>query len=139
MKSPARIPKLGRFADHHGLVVRRGASADCWEVWQTPGECDTSWGHLLCSLMVPSSGVGNGPGSLVQRWTSDEAVDLAAPLESSPITYPWLHRYRAFPGPSSNTYVQWALGRMHKLGWRGIGRSYKAYPGLSLKQGNPLI
>nr|WP_071778286.1 DUF3750 domain-containing protein [Cyanobium sp. PCC 7001] len=135
----ARIPKLGRFADHHWLVVRRGARADRWEVWQTPGEGDTSWGHLHRNLLAPSSGVGNGPGRLLQRWTSDEAADLASRVESSPTTYPWLHRYRAFPGPNSNTYVQWALGSLSKLGWRGLGRGYMARPGLSLKPVNCLI
>lgn len=135
----ARIPFLGRIAHHHWLVIRRGARADRWEVWQTPGECETAWGYLHCNLMPLSSGVGNGPGSLLQRWTSDAAVDLAARIESSPTTYPWRHRYRAFPGPNSNTYVQWALGSLHKLGWRGIGRDYRAGTGLSQKQVNRWI
>lgn len=120
----ARIPGLGRFAEHHWLVVCCESNADRWEVWQTPSECETSWGHLHRNLMRPSSGVGNGPGRVVRRWTGDDAVYLSHRIESSPTAYPWHDRYRVFPGPNSNTYVQWVLGPLYTLGWRGFGRRY---------------
>jgi len=123
----ARIPGFGRFAEHHWLVVWRGSSTARWEVWQTPDECATSWGHLHCNLLRPSSGVGNGPGRLIHHWDSDDALYLAARIESTPATYPWRHRYRVFPGPNSNTYVQWVLGPLYTLGWRGFGRRF-AHP-----------
>jgi hypothetical protein len=127
----APIPGLGRFAEHHWLVVCRETHADRWEVWQTPSQCDTSWGHLHRNLRRPSSGVGNGPGRIIQRWTGDDAVFLALRTESSPAAYPWRDRYRIFPGPNSNTYVQWVLGPLHTLGWRGFGRRYANSTGLA--------
>ncbi|TWU05439.1 DUF3750 domain-containing protein [Allorhodopirellula heiligendammensis] len=120
----ARIPGLGRFAEHHWFVVCRERSADRWEVWQTATECETSWGHLHRNLMRPSSGVGNCPGRMIHRWTADDAVYLATRIESTPTVYPWNDRYRIFPGPNSNTYVQWVLGPLYTLGWRGFGRRY---------------
>jgi|SRR6056297_596987 len=120
----ARIPGLGRFAEHHWLVVCRDSNADRWEVWQTPRECQTSWGHLHRNLMPPSAGVGNGPGRIIRRWTGEAAVYLAYRIEASPTAYPWVDRYRVFPGPNSNTYVQWVLGPLYTLGWRGFGRRY---------------
>ncbi|MEP0060720.1 MAG: DUF3750 domain-containing protein [Rhodopirellula bahusiensis] len=49
---------------------------------------------------------------------------LSTRIEASPTTYPWKERYRIYPGPNSNTYVQWILGSQYTLGWRGIGRRY---------------
>ncbi|MCC9658812.1 DUF3750 domain-containing protein [Rhodopirellula halodulae] len=120
----ARIPGLGRFAEHHWFVVCRDGSIDRWEVWQSPDKCDTSWCHLHRNLLRPSSGVGNGPGRLVYRWSGDAAARLAARIESTPNNYPWNNYYRIYPGPNSNTYVQWVLGPLDTLGWRGFGRRY---------------
>jgi hypothetical protein len=75
-------------------------------------------------LLRPTAGVGNGPGQLLNRWTGASAVDLSQRIENAPFTYPWLDIYRPFPGPNSNTFVQWVLTDTHKLGWRGSGRAY---------------
>jgi hypothetical protein len=120
----ARIPGLGRFAEHHWFVVCRPGSADRWEVWQTPNECDTSWGHLHCNLQHPAAGVGNGAGRMITRWTGDDGAYLAIRIEATPDVYPWLDEYRVFPGPNSNTYAQWVLGPLYTIGWRGVGRRF---------------
>lgn len=120
----ARIPGLGRFAEHHWLVVSNEAGTDRWEVWQAPHQCETSWAHLHRNLMRPSSGVGNGPGHIVHRWTGNDAAYLSHRIEASPTAYPWNECYRVYPGPNSNTYVQWVLGPLYTLGWRGVGRRY---------------
>ncbi|WP_442510994.1 DUF3750 domain-containing protein [Novipirellula sp. SH528] len=120
----ARIPWIGRFAEHHWFVVSRPGSRDRWEVWQTPNECDTSWQYLHCNLLPPEAGVGNGAGRMITRWNGEEGASLATRIESTPDTYPWRNQYRVFPGPNSNTYVQWVLGSLYTLGWRGIGRRF---------------
>ncbi len=118
----ARIPMLGRFAEHHWLVVCRPGVSDRWEVWQTPNSCSDSWGHLHRNLMHPTSGVGNGRGRMLTRWIGRDAANLADRIEMAPETYPWRDVYFVFPGPNSNTFVQWALGSLHTIGWRGVGR-----------------
>lgn len=52
----ARIPGFARFAEHHWLVICREGRADRWEIWQAPGKCKSSWGHLHCNLMRPALG-----------------------------------------------------------------------------------
>jgi hypothetical protein len=120
----ARVPVVGRFAEHHWLEIVRDGTADRWEVWQDPDCGGESWGHVHRNLLAPSEGVGNGPGRRLQRWIDDTASDLAERIESSPTEYPWRDWYRMIPGPNSNTFVQWVLQDLHRLGWRGIGRGY---------------
>lgn len=121
-----RIPVIGWFAYHHWLVVKRGERCDRWEVWQTPGNCAESWGHLHKNLMAPDAWIGHEPHGVVAVWRGGEAEGLADRIERSPDQYPWCHRYRYWPGPNSNTYAQWILGGSYRLGARAIGRRYAA-------------
>lgn len=55
------------------------------------------------------------------------ALCLKETLEDSARTYPYLHRYRPWPGPSSNTFVAWVLRRAgidDRLPWKAIGRNF---------------
>lgn len=131
----ARIPFIGLFAHHHWFVVQC-QRRDRWEVWQRAdvgGE--RSFGHLHKNLLPADAGVGSGPSWLVARWCDDAASALAARIERSPETYPWCRRYHYWPGPNSNTYVQWVLGERLRLGRCGVGRRYRAR--LSLWQRSP--
>ncbi|MEX1027585.1 MAG: DUF3750 domain-containing protein, partial [Candidatus Paceibacterota bacterium] len=93
-------------------------------VWQHSDQGGDSWGHLHRNLLKPSSGVGNGPGRLLRRWMGADAVAIAERIEWSPDSYPWRSVYRIFPGPNSNTYVQWVLQSDYTIGWRGVGRRF---------------
>lgn len=97
-----------------------------WEVWQERERGGTSWAHLHHNLMHPDRPVGGGPTFVEREWTRDEARALAAVLRD-PLRYPFRERYRAWPGPNSNTYVAWALreaGLEHALDPRAIGKDY---------------
>jgi hypothetical protein len=120
----ARIPGLGRFADHHWFVVRRPTAVDRWEVWQSKNAGRESWGHLHRNLKEPTCGVGNGPGRMLMQWLGEDACALAERIESSPRDYPWCSRYWVWPGPNSNTFVQWVLEDTFTLSWRGFGGRY---------------
>jgi hypothetical protein len=121
----ARIPFIGAIAHHHWLVVQRGDRRDRWEVWQYPdygGE--RSAGHLHKNLLPPDVGVGSGPSWMIERWSGAAADRLAERIEASPETYPWCFKYHYWPGPNSNTYVQWILEELRYLGRCGVGRRY---------------
>ncbi len=127
----AAIPGLpGIFADHYWLLVLRGAEGnhfqecDRWEVWQHSHRNDSSWGHLHKNLLPPCQGVGNGPSRLIHDWIGDEAKVFTEKIESSPSTYPFIQKYRYWPGPNSNTYVQWIVGDNIELNSRAIGKSF---------------
>ena len=121
----ARIPWVGPIADHHWFVIRRGSqSTDRWEVWQSSGAGGESWGHLYRNLKPPTAGVGSGPGRLLTHWSGEDARLLAERIEAAPRAYPCCGRYRLWPGPNSNTFVQWVLESRYLLGRRGIGSQY---------------
>ena len=127
----ARIPGLtGLIADHYWLLVTRGLEAssdescDRWEIWQFARRNDCCWGHLHKNLLAPRQGVGNGPSRLIEQWTGDAALRLAAKIEASPQNYPYTETYRYWPGPNSNTYAQWVVADKLDLGRRAIGKSY---------------
>jgi hypothetical protein len=120
----AKIPYLGFLADHHWFVINRHGNESRWEVWQKPDACSSSWGHLNLNLLPPAAGVGNGEALFLHRWTGDTASELATRIEQSPQDYPWCNKYRYWPGPNSNTYVQWVLLGKHLLGHRALGKQY---------------
>ena len=127
----ARIPGIpGFFADHYWFLVRRSINGtsyfncDRWEIWQHTHQNVYSWGYLHKNLLKPYEGVGNGPSQLVKRWLNDEAMSIVQRIESSPIYYPFIDKYRYWPGPNSNTFAQWIVCNHMKLGCRAIGKNF---------------
>ena len=118
------IPLIGWYAHHHWLVTVQGGKRDRWEVWQSRGMCSESWGYLHKNLMAPEEWIGRHAPHLVAEWTRDKARELIEKIESSPETYPWIERYRYWPGPNSNTYVQWILAEVYDLGNHAPGKRY---------------
>ena len=123
----AKIPLIGWLAVHYWYVVIRGDQQERWEIWQKLSLSRDSWGHLHKNLMSVDSGVGNGASWLEKSWTGQLAARLAKIIENSPETYPYNYCYRYFPGPNSNTYVQWVLNQAdsnYRLSVKGIGKHY---------------
>jgi hypothetical protein len=123
----AKIPIIGLIALHYWYVVIRENQQERWEIWQKPSLSRDSWGHLHKNLMPADSGVGNGGSWLATSWTGQLAAQFGEIIENSPETYPYNHCYRYFPGPNSNTYVQWVLNQAdssYRLSVRGIGKHY---------------
>jgi hypothetical protein len=123
----AKIPVIGWLAVHYWYVVISGNQQERWEIWQQPSLVKDSWGHLYKNLMPVDSGVGNGASWLETLWTGELAVKLADKINNSPEIYPYNYCYRYFPGPNSNTYVQWILnqaGINYRLSIKGIGKYY---------------
>ena len=131
----ARIPWIGTVAHHHWLVVSEPSCTTRWEVWQRSSAGGESWGHLHRNLLPPRQGVGNGASWLVASFDGEAADRLAHRLLAATIDYPWRHLYRFWPGPNSNTFVQWVLGDQLELPWRGIGRRYATRRGRLAESG----
>jgi hypothetical protein len=127
----ARIPWIGWFAWHHWFVIVRPDARDRWEVWQSARAGGDSWGHLHRNLLPPDRGVGAGSSWVVQSWRESAAAELAQRIERSPAEYPFRERYHYWPGPNSNTYVQWVLGCRCRLSWHACGRGFISRQALS--------
>ena len=134
------IPHLGIIAEHHWFVIDDNDHQSRWEVWQFPNvitnDIGESWDHLHRDLMPPEQGVRNGPTLKLQTWSDETADYLIDRISSSPETYPWCSKYRYWPGPNSNTYVQWVLLGTHELGRKGLGKQYcRLAPGVGAFKG----
>ena len=118
---------LGLVAAHYWFVVfEPDGTCRRWEVWQTPDAGGTSIGHVHCDLKAPDDGVGGGPARIAAQWTGEPAFRLKTILEEAK-AYPFCHRYRAWPGPNSNTFAAWVLRRAgieHRLPWQALGRNF---------------
>ena len=127
----AKIPSLpGIFAEHNWLLVFHTGEdntlqkCDRWERWQHSHCNNSRWGHLHKNLLDPYQGVGNGPSQVIQKWIDEEAVSIIKKIESSQETYPFINKYRYWPGPNSNTFAQWVVRDKTTLGLRAIGRNF---------------
>ena len=105
-----------------------------WEVWQTKDAGGQSFGHVHCDLKPPYAGVGGGPSRLAAVWHGRAARTVGAVLTRAR-AYPYRDRYRAWPGPNSNTFAAWVLreaGVAHAFEPRAIGKDYSGRCGLQL-------
>ena len=131
----AKIPGWsGIVADHYWFLVLTGVqnnnyeTCDRWEIWQFAEQSDECWGHLHRNLLSPCEGVGNGPSRLIRRWYNEEALPIIENIESSPSEYPFNEHYVYWPGPNSNTFAQWVVRDVMKLGFRAVGRGFPIPP-----------
>ena len=133
----ATLPSLARaVAVHYWFAAFSPGQGKWsrWEVWQKPAVVPTSWGHVHKDLMHPDSGVGGGDYRIDREWRGKDARDIMAIL-NRPDDYPYRDRYRAWPGPNSNTYAAWVLrraGARVDLHPKAVGKDYCGLIGASL-------
>ena len=124
----SNIPNLGAIAVHHWFVIDDCGEQSRWEVWQTANvicnDIGESWDHLHRDLLPLEQGMRNGAAYKLEQWNGETARQLIQRIRSSPEQYPWCSKYRYWPGPNSNTYVQWILQNEYRLGWRAAGSRY---------------
>lgn len=124
----SNIPNLGAIAVHHWFVIDDCGEQSRWEVWQTANvicnDIGESWDHLHRDLLPLEQGMRNGAAYKLEQWTGETARQLIQRIRSSPEQYPWCSKYRYWPGPNSNTYVQWILLGRYSLGRKGLGKHY---------------
>jgi len=130
----AKIPGVtGLVADHFWFVIEKDGKKDRWEVWQHKNCGGCSWDYLHKNLLPPTSGVGNGDGNLKYEWSKENSIDLIKKIEQSPNLYQFCNYYSYWPGPNSNTYVQWILQEHHLdiiLDPTAIGKDYLGIIGI---------
>ena len=123
----AKIPYISLIAVHYWFVIKTQTKTERWEIWQNSNASSHSWGYLHQNLLPPQSGVGCGDSWLEKQWTGTNAETLSQIIQNSPETYCYRHLYRYWPGPNSNSYIQWVL-RQAKINYLpgplGIGKDY---------------
>jgi hypothetical protein len=136
----ATLPYFLRLiAVHYWFAVYDPAARQWhrWEVWQTKDAGGKSIGHVHCDLRHPDCGVGGGTYRLAAEWSGSAAQAICSVLQNAQ-DYPYWDRYRAWPGPNSNTFVAWVLrqaGLHHWFDPRAIGKDYWGLLGMRLSSG----
>ena len=134
--SPLPLP-LSYLALHCWFVLAdQENNISRWEVWQEPQKCKNSWGYLHQNLFPPYQGINRIPACSFWKWPAkllvcfdqSMATTLIKTIELSPETYPYQFQYSAYPGPNSNTYIQWVLNQLVdtkiKLPTAAIGKNW---------------
>lgn len=134
---PAPIPI--NIALHYWFVVNNKGKLSRWDVFTKPNQNKTSWSHLHKQTSHLSEGMEKLMFKYDERSKSTLRGQLSGGKESiaekmvkfiekSPEKYPYCKKYRAVPGPNSNSYIQWIINKFpkskFKLFWRAIGKNY---------------
>lgn len=100
------IPFLSKFACHYWFVVIDNNKHTRWEVWQLASQNESSWGHLHQNLMKWDTWLPGQHHWLEHQWHGKLAIKIAKVLAQAPQQYGNSYRYRYWPGPNSNSFVQ---------------------------------
>lgn len=134
----APIPVLGPVARHSWLVVR-APGEETWERWDL-FENGTGRHGLVTRQPVGSddgalADMGNGGSTVEWVVEGDEAAAFATCIRREGPRYPARERYRAWPGPNSNSFVD-AMLRACRLARpmsaTAIGKDYRGLIGVSV-------
>ena len=96
-------------------------------------------GHLYINLLRSWEGLGFVFWNRKPRWNShllwtidggkNSLAEKIVRFMKKSSTYPFKKKYHFFPGPNSNTFVQWILDQFRdislKLPWNALGKNYR--------------
>ncbi len=124
LTSPLPFPL--HFAVHPWVLVMNGPNITRWEVWQRKNQNNPNcFGHVYCNYFPPLMGIRkshftNKPhpvkiiGSIKgnQQSKAHEVVQFIT--ENAP-NYSFKNTYHYYPGPNSNTFIQWILSEFPEI------------------------
>ena len=135
--SPLPIP-MNMIAVHCWIVtIDAQWKTDRWEVWQSRSNCKSSWGYVHKNLLAPWQGISKypafrryvpGPIYPIASLNGHIAKSVIEFMDNHMNEYPYTNDYHYWPGPNSNTYVQWVINQFPQLSvnlpWSAIGKKY---------------
>jgi len=138
--SAALVHPMNDLARHPWVALRdRDGGWERWEVMCCPDN-GGEMGTVRRSSIDPLDDHGGGGGDVRIHgvWSGSEAERIAACVRREAPAYPHRDRYHAWPGPNSNTFVDW-LARRCSLGvdlpGPSIGKDYRGVIGVSTTGG----
>jgi hypothetical protein len=138
--SAALIHPLNDLARHPWVALRdRDGNWERWEVMCCP-EDGGEMGTVRRSSIDPLDDHGGGGGDVRVHgvWRGAEAERIATCVRREAPAYPHRASYHAWPGPNSNTFIDWLIRRcsMHvDLPGPNIGKDYRGLIGVSTTGG----
>lgn len=133
----APIPVLGPVARHTWLVVRAPGEAG-WERWDLYENGTGPHGRVTRVEVLDGGALadmGNGPAIVEWVVEGEEAAAFTTCIRREAPRYPARERYRAWPGPNSNSFVDAMLRACdlaRPMSATAIGKDYRGLVGFSL-------
>lgn len=141
LSSPCSLPIS--FVKHIWIVTNNHGKIKRWDAWSYKSRYTKEKGFLTINYysawlgltIIPSLSknmnlrryksklvklIEGGKGSLPNR--------IIRFIENNYLKYPYKNEYHYFPGPNSNTFMQWILNHFPesklKLPWNALGKGY---------------
>lgn len=113
-KCPGTLPFS--FASHPWFIINKKGELSRWEVLFRKIGDQNRWGHLYKDFYRPDQGIEIIPflkkfywrSKLIEVINGEDAKEMIKFIETSPINYPYLDRYKLYRS-NSNVYAQWVL------------------------------
>lgn len=118
----------GWFADHTWIAVKP-QSAAAYTVYEVIGwRLRSGLSALRIAEDIPDRHWFGHKPRLLLEVRGNKAQSLVDDIAAAARAYPYADRYRAFPGPNSNTFTAWIAQKVPQLGlrmpWRAVGKGY---------------
>jgi hypothetical protein len=110
----ASFPLTEGIAVHPWFVVKPPDSS-CFERWEVGFRADEPYGFVHKDLFAPEQDVGIAGPRVLAELLGTEAESVVEFIRDESPNYPCKDVYVLFPGPNSNTYLQWVLAN---TGWQ---------------------
>ena len=136
----SRLPVPFQFATHSWIVTSNKGKIKRWDlIWSRIIGKDSSKGHVYLNMIAPWVGMNKYlfkgapkyPSKLIgysegnKNSLTEKAIKF---LDKNARKYPFKKRYRIYPGPNSNTFIQWFLDKFPeleiRLSRRAFGKNY---------------
>jgi hypothetical protein len=126
------------FASHFYFVTNQKGKINRWEVimFQARRKCK-HYGNLLNNYLKPWEGFLINPFNIKSRRFEGEVYNVIEGklakvmtnfINKTPKIYPFIDKYLLWPGPNSNTFIQWIINHFPesklKLSWNAFGKGY---------------
>ncbi len=118
----------GYFADHTWIATKREAETE-YTIYEVIGwRSYRGLPVVRVSTGAPDRHWFGAPPRELLRLQGEGVEELVGRVEDAVASYPWPDKYRAFPGPNSNTFTAWIAKQVPELGLslplRAVGKSY---------------
>jgi len=135
--SGALAPPMSQIARHSWFAVR-GQGETEWERWEVWNHGDEQWGYVVRRKRDPLRWDLAGRPALHAVWRGARAHKAIACIRRESPQYPDRNSYIPWPGPNSNTFIDWLLRRClldAELPATAVGKDYRGIIGASWNAG----
>ena len=135
------IPRPYSFAIHTWLVTNKKGKITRWDSGKFMAKAEKSWGYVHKNIFKdPIQGINKSFKGGKNRFSSKYhgkvegikgsiAEKMILFIEKNAKEYPFKDVYKMYPGPNSNTFIQWLLNHFPNSGFKlprnAFGKNWK--------------